>query len=356
MGSEILPVVEVEGGPIQRGREQGEGAKELIHTALDRYRRILPETCGCSWDVILDQAQAFLPPSQASFPDFFQELEGIAEGAEVPFKDVWALNCYQELLEMRPRTPGCTSLAIKADHTQNGHIFLAHNEDWLSVDQETVYLIRSRPKDGPAFLGMTYGPLLANIGFNQAGIGVAINSVFSTDTRLAVPRILYSRAILKARSMESALKACLPAMRAGGYHYLIADRLGNLRSIETSASHHHVDLGEKGWLIHTNHYLSATLISLEAKRDLRNSKLRLHRARELLEPQLGSVNIQALQGLLKDHANQPDSICEHEDQTALLHRRFQTLVSMIVDLTEGVMWAALGPPCLHAYHAYPLAS
>jgi isopenicillin-N N-acyltransferase-like protein len=349
-----MPIVEVKGGPLQRGLEQGKGAKTLIQTALDRYRKILPDACHCSWEEVIQKAHTFLLPGQEAFADLIQELKGIAEGAEVPFEDIWALNCYQELVEMAQKSRGCTSLVVGTNHTTNRHIFLAHNEDWLSVDRDTVYLVRSKPQDGPTFLGMIYGPLLVNIGFNEVGIGETINSVFSTDTHSGVPRVLYSRAILNAQSMEEALQACLQPKRAGGYHFLLSDRQGSVCSIETNATQHHIVQGEKSWLVHTNHYVSAKLKSLETKRDLSNSHLRLHRARQLLESQFGSLNLEAIQSILRDHANHPDSICEHEDPTCPPTRRFQTLVSIIMDLTEGVMWAAPGPPCENIYTEHPL--
>jgi isopenicillin-N N-acyltransferase-like protein len=354
MSSKTLPIIDVRGGPSQRGREQGEGAKALIHTAMDRYREILPSICQCSWEGVVHKARSFLPPTQEAFPDFIQELEGIAEGAHVPLEDIWVLNCYQELLEMEKRSPSCTSLVVGKNHTSNGHVTLAHNEDWLSADRDTVYLVRAQPEDGPSYLGMTYGPLLVNIGFNEAGIGVAINSVFSTDKQTGVPRILYSRAILNAQSIEEALQVCLPQNRAGGYHYLLGDRSGTVYSIESSATHYHIDWGVKGWLLHTNHYLSTELKALETRRDLSNSQLRFHRAHQLLEPQLGSLNLEALQSLLRDHANRPNSICEHDDPGAPPYRGYQTVASIIMDLTEGVMWAAPGPPCQHAYTEYTL--
>jgi isopenicillin-N N-acyltransferase-like protein len=127
MNSKTLPIVEVRGGPFQRGREQGEGAKALIDIAMDRYREILSSACHCSWEGVMHKARTFLPPTQEAFPDFLQELEGIAEGAQVPFEDIWALNCYQELLEIEQRSHSCTSLAIGPNHTSNGHVFLAHN-------------------------------------------------------------------------------------------------------------------------------------------------------------------------------------------------------------------------------------
>jgi isopenicillin-N N-acyltransferase-like protein len=44
----------------------------------------------------------------------------------------------------------------------------------------------------------------------------------------------------------------------------------------------------------------------------------------------------------------------HEDPADPPHEREQTLVSLVMDLTERVMWAAPGPPCEGEYVAYRL--
>ena len=50
-------------------------------------------------------------------------------------------------------------LAEGVDLEGRAVVLLAHNEDWISVDRDHVYLVHAEPDDGPAFIGMTYGPL-----------------------------------------------------------------------------------------------------------------------------------------------------------------------------------------------------
>jgi isopenicillin-N N-acyltransferase-like protein len=345
-----VPVIDVQGNPVKRGREQGEGARAQIHAALNDYREILPQTIHLHWEEVITKSLLFLPCTERVFPQYIEELNGIAMGADADFEEIWALNCYQCLTEMSQQVTACTCVAVNHGHTVNKHVFLAHNEDWLSVDQENIYLIRAKPDDGPAFLGMTYGPLLANIGINEAGIGVAINSVYSTDVRLGVPRVLYSRAILAATTMDEAIAACLQPERAGGYHFLLASSIGELYSVETSATRQDVIASKNGWLVHTNHYLSPSLQDVEEGRPyLSNSHKRFHRARDWLKPRLGSIALEDLQELMRDHTNHPDSICEHENPSHPHHTRSQTLISLIMDLTECVMWTAPSHPCKEAY-------
>jgi isopenicillin-N N-acyltransferase-like protein len=344
----------LKGSPRQRGQQQGEAARTQISRALNRYREILPQAIKLTWAEGALEARKFLPYGEQTFPEFVEEIRGIAEGANVSFQEVWTLNCYEGLPGSRQQVWGCTSIAARDDHTGNGHVLLAHNEDWNSVDEENVYLVRARPDDGLPFIGMTYGPLLVNIGLNAEGIAVAIDSVYPTDGGVGVPRILSSRAVLNARTIGHAIRACVPKRRAGGYSYLLADPNGELYCVETSATTHDLLYGEDGWLVHTNHYLTAKMRPLEEPGTYSSSNVRLNRARRLVRAQLGQVTVASLQGVLRDHVNFPDSICVHEDPNELPHDREQTLVSMVMDLTDRVLWAAPGPPCQWQYVPYGL--
>jgi isopenicillin-N N-acyltransferase-like protein len=349
-----LPIIEIKGTPRERGQQQGEGARPQIRRALARYREVLPHNINVTWDEGLREARKFLPYGEEAFPDFIEEVRGIAEGSNVPFEEVWTLNCYEGLTESRKQLWGCTCVAVRDEHTADGHILLAHNEDWNSVDQDNVYLVHAKPSNGPAFVGMTYGPLAVNIGLNAEGIGIAINSVYPTDGRVGVPRTLCSRAVLGARTIGEAIRACVPKLRAGGYSYLLVDPNGELYSVETSATTHDIMYGETGWLAHTNHYLSPKMQAFEEPGTYSSSVVRLNRAQRLLQGQLGHVRVESLQSLMRDHVNYPDSICMHEDPADAPHERGQTLVSLVMDLTERIMWAAPGPPCHGEYVPYNL--
>jgi isopenicillin-N N-acyltransferase-like protein len=354
MSARTIPIIDVKGGPRERGCQQGEGARPQILNALTLYKEILPEEMDMTWEVGKREARKFLPYAEEAFAWAVEELRGIAEGADVDFEDVWTLNCYEGLIYVRQDMWGCTSLAVRGEHTANGHGLMAHNEDWSSVDRENVYLVRAQPGAGPAFLAMTYGPLLVNIGLNEHGIGVAINSVYPTDARVGVPRVVFSRAVLNLRTIGEAIRACVPKLRAGGYNYVLADPNGELYSIETSPTTQDILYGEDGWIVHTNHYLSPKMREIEQPGTYSSSNARYNRARRLLKAQLGRVSVESLQTLLRDHVNFPDSICLHEDPDDPPHDRGVTLISLVLDLTERVLCAAPNPPCESPYTAYRL--
>jgi isopenicillin-N N-acyltransferase-like protein len=354
MNTRTLPIIDVKGGPRERGRQQGEGARAQALNALTLYKEILPQEMDMTWEVGRREARKFLPYAEETFAWAVEELRGIAEGADVSFEDVWTLNCYEGLIYARQDVWGCTTLAVRSEHTASGHILMAHNEDWSSADRENVYLVRAQPDSAPSFIAMTYGPLLVNIGLNTYGIGVAINSIYPTDVRVGVPRVVFSRAVLNSRSIGEAIRACVPKLRAGGYNYVLADPNGELYSVETSATTHDILYGEDGWIAHTNHYLSLKMREIEQPGTYSSSTARYNRARRLLKEQLGEVTVESLQTLLRDHVNFPDSICLHEDLNDPPADRGMTLVSLVMDLTERVMLAAPNPPCESTYTAYRL--
>jgi isopenicillin-N N-acyltransferase-like protein len=201
---------------------------------------------------------------------------------------------------------------------------------------------------------MTYGPHLVNIGLNSEGIGVAIDSVYPTDGRVGVPRVLLSRAVLSASTIGQAIRACVPKLRAGGYNYLLADSHGELYNVETSATTHNILYGDAGWLAHTNHYLSPSMQALEEPGTYASSHVRLNRVQRLLKESLGQVTVEGLEAILRDHVNHPNSICGHQDPQDPAHERVMTIASLVMDLTERVMWAAPGPPCEGEYADFGL--
>ncbi|MCB0239262.1 MAG: hypothetical protein KDH08_11605, partial [Anaerolineae bacterium] len=183
-----------------------------IHAMLATYRRHF-EADGerlriRSWREATLHARKYLPFAEESVPQYVAELQGMADGAEIDFNDLLVLNCMEALTEDALHR-GCTSLAAAPEVTADGKLLVGHNEDWLPDDFETVYLVHARPASEPAYLAITYGGLLPNIGFNECGIAQCCDSVYPNDARIGVPRIFVSRAVLAARTPAAAIRAAL---------------------------------------------------------------------------------------------------------------------------------------------------
>jgi isopenicillin-N N-acyltransferase-like protein len=278
----------------------------------------------------------------------------MADGAAIDFNDLLALNCMEALTEDALHA-GCTSLAAAPEATADQTLLVGHNEDWLPDDFDAVYLIHARPAAEPAFLAVTYGGLLPNIGFNEHGIAQCCDSVYPNDVRIGVPRIFVSRAVLAAHTPSEAIRAAVNRQRAAGYNHLIAHSSGDIYSVEVSAENFEVIYGADGLLVHTNHYASAHMRAVERdSEELISSRVRYNRASRLLRSQAGRLSLKSLQAILADHVNYPQSICCHTETGDTPIERQQTIASLLMDLTSQTMHVAWGTPCRSEYHAFRL--
>ena len=222
-------------------------------------------TINISWQQAVLQARKYLPFAEEFYPQYVEELRGIAEGSGADFDDILTLNT-MEAITSDALFLKCTSLAVGSEVTESGAgVIVAHNEDWMPADKPFVYVAQIEPDDEPAFLALSYGALLPNLGFNTAGIAHVADSVYPNDVRLGIPRIIYTRAILGARTLGQAIQAAIHRRRDAGYNHLIAGEHGEIYSIEASATAYDALYADEHWTAHTNHYTSAGHAQLRRK-------------------------------------------------------------------------------------------
>ena len=357
-GNKRVPIVYVGGSHYEMGRQIGTDRKEAVQEMLGTYRRYFEQEGEriqiADWDEAILHARKYLPFAEESVPQYVEELQGIAEGAGIDFNDLLVLNCIEAITEDALHT-GCTSLAAAPEVTADGSLLVGHNEDWLPDDFDTVYLVHARPDNEPAYLGITYGGLLPNIGFNEYGIAQCCDSVYPNDARIGVPRVFVSRAVLAARTPSDAIRAALNRRRAAGYNHLIVHVSGEVYNVEVSAEDFDVIYGSDGILAHTNNYLSRRMLAIEKDSDeLIASRVRYNRATRLMRSQLGKLSLKSFKAILADHVNYPQSICSHIDENDRPLERQQTIASLLMDLTTRTMYVAWGPPCQAEYYSFKL--
>jgi isopenicillin-N N-acyltransferase-like protein len=248
----------------------------------------------------------------------------------------------------------CTSMAVNEERTADGHVLIAHNEDWLPEDEADVYVLHAKPKDEPPFLAMTYGGLLPNIGFNAAGIAQCCDSVYPNDSRIGIPRVIVSRAVLSAYTPGEAIGHVLVTHRAAGYNHLLAHDSGELYNVEVSARRFAILSSEDGFVVHTNHYLDPQMQTIESEPDeLIGTRIRYFRAQRLLKSS-PLHTVKSLQAIQRDHINHPNSICNHATEDQLPLDREKTINALVIDLTSRALHIAWGNPCENQYHTYYL--
>jgi isopenicillin-N N-acyltransferase like protein len=351
------PLIEIHGTHGEMGRQIGEARRDQIQHSIANAHTLIElsyDELELSWEGAQIQARKYLPFVEERYPQYVDEMRGIAEGANVAFDDVMALNTMEAVTTDALHLTRCTSMAVNEGRTADGHVLAAHNEDWIPEDEDDVFVILAKPIDEPPFLAMTYGGLVPNVGLNAYGIAQLIDSVYPSDSRIGIPRLLVSRAVLAARRISGAIGRALISHRAAGYNHLIAHESGELYSIEVSATRFEILHGTDGYIVHTNHYLADGMKGIESDpEELISSRVRLFRANRLLR-ESSAHTIKSLQAIQKDHVNLPNSICNHAVDWSDPLDREKTINALVIDLTAREMHICWGNPCQNSYHTYHL--
>jgi isopenicillin-N N-acyltransferase like protein len=351
------PLIEISGTHREMGRQIGEATRIQAQHSVENARILIDaayDTLELTWDGAKIQGRKYLPFAEERYPQYVDELRGIAEGANVPFDDIVVLNAMEAVTMDALHLTRCTSMAVNDERTADGHVLAAHNEDWVPEDEGDVFIISAKPDKEPPFLAMTYGGLLPNVGFNAYGIAQLIDSVYPGDSRIGIPRLVVARAVLASRRISGAIGRTLVPHRAAGYNHLLVHESGEIYSIEVSARKFEILYAHEGYMVHTNHYLDPHMKQIEKDpEELLSSRVRYFRASRLIR-QKEKHSIKSLQFIQKDHVNIPNSICNHNIEGLDPLDREKTISAMVMDLTSREMHLAWGNPCKNVYHTYHL--
>ena len=320
--------VEASGSHRDVGRAYGEAAAVQVADAIRFYDGIMPG--GAS--ALAGQLGPFVDAARARLPRLVEELEGLAEGSGRSFDEIAVLNCMEEVFDFE----ACTSVV-------SGR-FLLHAEQWYA-GHTGISVIVGGPDGAPPFVSPTCTGFLAAVGMNACGIAQGIDSVYASDDRVGVPRLLVSRNVLGATSLSRARKAATIEGRAGGYAHVLAT-VDERFTVETSATRSTI---VDDTCVHTNHFLGDDMDDL-ADQPSPGSIARYLRAMELAERPLNTVN--ACIELLSDHVGEAQTICNHGDAPT----DSTTVFGMVCDLANGTVFVSDGPPCEGAWETFKVPS
>ena len=262
----ILPLLELEGPPRDRGlclgRAVGDRIQATARMYADAFRKTMEE---------LEAGGLGFQDTVAAFsPDHLAEMEGIAEGAEMPLGLVLAINARSEL---RPQAAECTSAAFPASG------WYGQTWDWAAAQEGLAILVRTHYDDGHRTLTMTEPGMLAKVGISSAGVSVCLNALTCYEKVRGVPVHLLLRGALDARTAQEAAELVGPARGCSGN--ILLGYGGRYLDVE-HANHRTFVLEGTDSFAHANHYLGADITRQELPRH-RSSFRRQARADALLD-------------------------------------------------------------------------
>ncbi len=160
--------------------------------------------------------------------------------------------------------------------------------------------------------------------------------------------------MLRERTLDAMVTVALHPARASSYNNVLADAEGRVVNVEGSATSAELTGPDgRGHLVHTNHYLCASMLAYEGDPEYAAiSAVRARRAAELLDAAPpASITMETLRAFLSDHENAPDSLCRHPhpDRSSI------TCFWCVADLHDGVVRFGRGNPCASVQQEYVFA-
>ncbi|KAI1447279.1 AAT-domain-containing protein [Annulohypoxylon stygium] len=300
-----------------------------------------------SWAEVLQEASTYVEPLEKIAPRYLSEIKGIAEGANIPFLDILALNVRSEitfgLFTDKSKgfsdvpSDGCTSLGWLTESKS----FLGQNWDWrVEQRQNLVICYISQPDaDIPEIAMVTEAGIIGKIGLNSKGVGCCLNAIRCRGLdRSKLPIHFALRTVLESRSREEAINLTKSFGVAGGGHILVGDPTGSTGVECTSSWVKELPMDKEGRVCHTNH-LVLEKSDIDEPPWLADSPIRLERigdlASHLSEPALDTIF-----SLFKDSKGHPASINRKQEGD----NKPETLFTIVMDLTDKTAQVTFGRP------------
>jgi len=298
-----LNVVECRGTPREMGRQYGEQAKEGIRKNLEkRARRDSPKT--------RETAAAMRRVVSRFVPDVLEEIDGIAEGANLN-ADLLFVDNHVPLLE-DDHPSRCTVIAMNGSEDQT---LVAKNND-APVDEDFDFVIRRcTPDHGIPSIQVTYAGWLSGLdAMNAEGLANTHGSVgsrFDTSGERIDIRLLAYHLLRRCRRTDEFLDGLRQAPLTGkGFSIGVGDAQGCTAMVDAAVPFVAVRDRNAPFAYSTNLYMAKGMENADArppqKRPVCVYRYGYLRWRELTRPPRGLAD---LKGLLACH--DPWAPCRH---------------------------------------------
>ncbi|MBI4152603.1 peptidase C45 [Candidatus Woesearchaeota archaeon] len=332
-----FPLIELSGTPPEIGFAHGKLLQERIKKTIAFYKTIFKKEDK----LILQQAAHFQKIITQTFPQYAEEIEAIAAGAELDPLWIYALNARTEILSFG--TQECTVAYFKES------AILGENWDWAETVESLAVILKITRPDGHAILMMTEPGIIGKIGLNSAGIGVTLNLLECPAKLDGTPIHVLLRAILDCPSLSEAQSVILRAPDGKASNVLIAAADGNSLDVEFAGKDLFMLNPQESLFVHTNHYLST---SFPKKENLASSHARYDRAAELSKELAGRTTAEMKQ-LLLDQENSELPICRPYLPSQYTSS-IGTICSIVMDLRKREMQITKGSPLKHQFEKISL--
>lgn len=366
---EPCPLIEVSGGPRDRGRQYGEQAGGRIARGVAHYAAQLEEL-GLDRPAVRTLVDEYLPVIERFDATYVEEMRGIADGSGRPLEDIVLLNARTEVLKLAARPDlraklaaaedpdGCTGVVALPAATRDGRLIQAQNWDWKAECAETAVVLKIRRDDGPDILTFTEAGGLARCGLNAAGISITANYLESDrDYRqVGVPLALIRRKVLESEHLALAMRAVYATPKSPSNNMMVSHCAGVSIDFECAPDETFQVHPQDGLLVHANHWQSPVALAKLKDTGIANTPDSLYRdirVRDLLAPQIGSITTDAVKAALFDDFASPWSVCR-PPRLSLANNMSATVAMIVMEPALGRMEVAMLPALNREFATFAL--
>ncbi|HZS93599.1 MAG TPA: C45 family peptidase [Chloroflexota bacterium] len=343
--NEDLRVIHLTGTSRERGRAYGEQLRDAITFGIGRWKEALQASTGIrpnEWLEEFVESTNFLPAIERWAPHLLEEVRGIAEGADIPFRDAYAYQLMDEEWAFRyqaAKSKGAASAhcsVIGARESANT-VILAQNMDLPAYYDGTQTLLQFDDLGNtPASLVFTPAGIIGTCGVNTAGVGVCVNTLAQLPRAPeGLPVAFVMRRLLEYRTLGDAVAFLQTVPHASGQNYAIGGPDGVV-DFECSASSVTQFGAGRNCIVHTNHPLAAAGEGRDEERDMTNSEMRYAFLENAVDGK--QITVELAESLLSSRET-PISLGRDEGTDSM------TLGSLVMELSvPPILHLAPGPP------------
>ena len=316
-----FPLIDLSGGPRERGRIHGKAAADRLRRGAKMYAESLLKS-GVEWKELERCAEAMVPLIDRFDPTYTEEMRSIAEGANEPFAAVVLMNARTEMVVAARKQQaakhfpdGCTAALALPEASADGVLLHGQNWDWRSECAETGVVLRIRRDDGPDILTFTEAGGLARSGLNSAGIGLTANALeCDRDYQRGpgVPLPFIRRKVLEASHLANAVQTIVSTPKPGSNHMAVSHCGGEAFGFECAPDETFWIAPDRGLYVHANHWIADSArakVKDTGLAETPDSIYRDKRVRDRLSSRRGKLALEDFRQAFFDDWGTPHSVC-----------------------------------------------
>ncbi len=371
---EGLPVVYLKGSPFEMGYAHGKLLQSKMHTLENEFMDMVHEYVPRRWAVkALKWYVIYRNRHLSDFVplDYRMEIYGTTKGC----RDIRAEegSFYNRMLNYHAAhdvsymlidnplvsRAGCTAFGAWGGASDRGHLITGRNFDWEAAEvfSRDRVVVMCEPDGGIPFVSLSWAGMAGVVsGMNRAGVSVTINGAPSSlPGETATPVAMVAREVLqRAHNFSEALEILRTARTFVSTLWLLGSRAdGRFVVVEKTPDVTQILEPNGDTIICANHFRTPGL-----RDDPRNlsyseeatSVARQTRLLELMDPTNGTTSISRSAELLRDRKLTGNVVAGNGHRAAL--NALIATHATIMDLTDGIFWAASPPNQLGKFVAF----